>query len=64
MPTSTPTPGQSTVRGLNVPDAGVAPGAATRAPRWRAPERPATPPRAPTSFPTSEQALPQADGAA
>jgi hypothetical protein len=66
MPTSTSTPvaGHSTVRCLNVPDLGVAPGAATRLPRWRAAERVAGPPRVPTTFPTSEQPLPQADGAA
>ncbi|HEU4628976.1 MAG TPA: hypothetical protein VFS08_04500 [Gemmatimonadaceae bacterium] len=63
-PTPPSVPDASPGRCLNVPDRGVAPGSASRLPRWRAPERPATPPREPTAFPRSECAVPQADGAA
>ena len=66
MPTPTSAPGtdRPAARCLNLPDRGVAPGAASRLPRWRTAERPTPPPRATTEFPSSPIALPQADGAA
>lgn len=64
MPTHVHVPDGAPAHCLNVPDHGVAPGAASRLPHWRAPERPVAPPRPPTEFPRSERAIPQADGAA
>ena len=62
---SSPVPDRPISRCLNFPDRGVAPGSASRAPRWRNPQRAAPPPaREPAEPPTSDTAVPQADGAA